>query len=63
MSMDTIPLRDATRAFRAEVLEAARKLQPIGGEAKLGFHIFAAEASLGGSCKSADERTQKVKLL
>jgi hypothetical protein len=34
-----------------------------GGEAKLGFHIFAADATLGGSAKGADERTQKVKLV
>jgi hypothetical protein len=34
-----------------------------GGEAKLGFHIFAADATLGGSGKLADERTQKVKFV
>lgn len=82
--MDTIPLRDAIRALRDEIL-AARKdasthevrfeLGPIemefqvvarkelGGEAKLGFHIFAVEATLGGSGKGADERTQKVKFV
>jgi Trypsin-co-occurring domain 2 len=82
--MDTIPLRDAIRALRAEILEARRdastegvrfELGPIemefqvvarkeiGGEAKLGFHIFVAEATLGGSGKGADERTQKVKFV
>jgi hypothetical protein len=35
----------------------------IGGEAKLGFHIFGAEASLGGSGKGANEQTQKVKFV
>ncbi len=35
----------------------------IGGEAKVGFHIFAAEASVGVSGKGADERTQKVKFV
>jgi hypothetical protein len=32
------------------------------GDAKIGFHILAAEATIGGSGKGADERTQKVKL-
>jgi hypothetical protein len=35
----------------------------FGGDAKLGFHIFAAEATLGGSGKGTDERTQKVKFV
>jgi hypothetical protein len=83
-AMDTIPLRDAIRALRGEIL-AAREEAPtqgmrfelgpiemefqivarkeVGGEAKLGFHIFAAEATLGGSAKGADERTQKVKFV
>jgi len=82
--MDTIPLRDAIRTLRSEVLAAREEastqevrfeLGPIemefqvvarkevGGEAKLGFHIFAAEATLGGSAKGADERTQKVKFV
>ena len=81
--MDTIPLRDAIRMLRVEIMAAAEdastqslrfELGPIemefqvvlkkegGGEAKLGFHIFAAEASLGANAKAADERTQKVKL-
>jgi Trypsin-co-occurring domain 2 len=34
-----------------------------GGEAKLGFHIFAADATVGASGKIADERTQKVKIV
>ena len=33
------------------------------GEAKLGFHIFAADATIGASGKIADERTQKVKIV
>jgi hypothetical protein len=82
--MDTIPLRDAIRVLRGEIIAAAEdastqgvrfELGPIemefqvvvkkekGGEAKLGFHIFAAEATLGGSGKGADERTQKVKFV
>jgi hypothetical protein len=35
----------------------------IGGDAKVGFHILAAEATLGGSGKGSDERTQKVKFV
>jgi Trypsin-co-occurring domain 2 len=35
----------------------------IGGEAKLGFHIFSVEATVGGSGKGGDERTQKVKFV
>ncbi len=31
----------------------------FGGDAKLGFHIFVAEATLGGSGKGSDERTQR----
>jgi hypothetical protein len=82
--MHTIPLRDAIRALRVEIMAAAEdsstqalrfELGPVemefqvvarketGGEAKLGFHIFAAEATLGGSGKGSDERTQKVKLV
>lgn len=82
--MDTIPLREAVQALRAEIMAAAEdaslqevrfEVGPIemefqvvakkekGGEAKLGFHIFAAEATLGGSAKGANERTQKVKLV
>jgi hypothetical protein len=82
--MDTIPLEDAIRALRAEILAAREdasteevrfELGPIemefqvvarkefGGEAKLGFHIFVAEATVGGSGKSTDERTQKVKFV
>lgn len=82
--MDTIPLQDAIRALRAEILAARKEaliqevrfeLGPIemefqvvarkevGGEAKFGFHIFAAEATLGGSGKGTDERMQKVKFV
>ena len=82
--MDTIPLRDAIRGLRGEIMAAAEdastqavrfELGPIemefqvvvkkekGGEAKLDFHIFAADATLGGSGKGADERTQKVKFV
>ena len=35
----------------------------LGGEAKLGFHIFVADATVGGSGKGAAERTQKVKFV
>src|SRR5271170_6423669 len=83
-SMETIPLRDAIRVLRSEILAAREdgsteevrfELGPIemefqvvarkefGGEAKLGFHIFVAEATLGGSGKGRDERTQKVKFV
>ncbi len=82
--MDTIPLRDAIRMLRGEIIAAAEdastqavrfELGPIEmefqvvakkeqeGEAKLGFHIFVAEATVGGSGKGADERTQKVKFV
>jgi hypothetical protein len=82
--MDTIPLRDAIRGLRSEILAAREaasteevrfELGPIemefqvvarkegGVEGKLGFHIFAVEATLGGSGKVADERTQKVKFV
>jgi Trypsin-co-occurring domain 2 len=33
------------------------------GSAKVGFHIFAAEAELGAGGKGVDERTQRVKLV
>lgn len=82
--MDTIPLRDAIRALREEIMAAredaitqamqfemgpiemefqvvARK--EVEGKAKLGFHIIAAEATLGGSGKGTDERTQRVKFV
>src|SRR5271167_1927174 len=82
--METVPLRDAIRALRVEIMEAAEEastqtvrfeLGPIelefqvvakqekGVHGKIGFHIFAAEATLGGSGKGADERTQKVKVV
>ena len=82
--MDTIPLRDAIRALREEILaargEAANRevrfeLGPIemefqvvarregSGDAKFGFHIFGVEATLGGSGKIQNERTQKVKFV
>ena len=82
--MDTIPLQDAIRALRAEILAAHAEgsteeirfeLGPIemefqvvarreiGAEAKLGFHIFAVEATLGGGGKGTDEGTQKVKFV
>ena len=82
--MEMIPLQDAIRVLRSEILAAREEAsaqevrfelgsiemefqvvarKEVGGEAKLGFHIFAAEATLGGSGKGADERTQKVKLV
>jgi AMMECR1 domain-containing protein len=86
--MKTVPLRDAIRALRTEIVEAAKdaatenvrfELGPIDLEfqvvakteigsdakigAKVGFHIFTAEAALGGSGKGADEATQKVKVV
>lgn len=82
--METIPLRDAVQALRAEILSAAEaasaqavrfELGPIemefqvvakregGGDAKLGFHIFTADASLGANAKAASERTQRVKFV
>jgi hypothetical protein len=82
--METIPLREAVRALRAEIMTVAEdastqavrfelgtiemEFQVVakkekGGEAKLGFHIFAAEATLSGSGKGGDERTQKVKFV
>jgi len=33
------------------------------GKAKIGFHIFGAEASVGGTGGRGDERTQTVKLV
>ena len=33
----------------------------VGG--KVNFHIFSAEASIGGNVKGSDDRTQKVKLV
>jgi len=80
--MDTIPLRDAIRTLRAEILSATEDAanqalrfqmgpiemefqvvakREIGGDAKLSFHIFVADASVGGSGKGANEQTQKVK--
>src|ERR1700742_432075 len=80
----TIPLRDAVRALRVEIMRAAEdastqavrfevnaiemEFQVVakregGGEAKLGFHIFAADASVGASGKLASEQTQKVKFV
>jgi hypothetical protein len=82
--METIPLRDAIRGLRSEILAAREQasteevrfeLGPVemefqvvarkegGLEGKLGFHIFGVEATLGGSGKGADERTQKVKFV
>jgi hypothetical protein len=82
--METIPLRDAIRVLRSEILAAREEAateevrfelgpvemefqvvarKEVGGEAKLGFHIFVAEATLGGSGKGTDERTQKVKFV
>jgi hypothetical protein len=77
---ETIPLRDAIRALRVELLEAVEEastqavrfelgtveleFQVVArrekeGKAKIGFHIFGAEASIG----RGDERTQTVKLV
>src|SRR4051812_21669092 len=82
--METVPLGDAIRALRVEIMEAADdastqavrfELGPIelefqvvakqekGRETKLGFHILAANATVGGSGKGANEHTQKVKLV
>jgi hypothetical protein len=81
--MEDIPLGDAIRALRVEILEAVEnaedqtvkfKLGPIdvefqvvakretGGGGKIGFHLFGAEASLDGSVRGGNERTQKIKL-
>ena len=81
---DTIPLRDAIRALRVELLEAVEEastqvvrfelgsveleFQVVArregeGKAKIGFHIFGAEASIGGTGGRSDERTQTVKLV
>jgi hypothetical protein len=58
----------STQSVRFELGSIEMEFQVVakrekGGEAKLGFHIFAADATLGGSAKGADERTQKVKLV
>ena len=58
----------STQAVRFELGSIEMEFQvvarkEVGGEAKFGFHIFAADATLGGSGKSADERTQKVKFV
>jgi hypothetical protein len=85
---ETIPLRDAIRALRVEIVEAAEEastqavrfeLGPVELEfhvvaktekssdaklsAKIGFHILSAEAGVSNGGKSADERTQRVKLV
>jgi hypothetical protein len=86
--MRTIPLRDALRALRAEVVEAANEASnenvrfdlesielefqvvattEIGADAKVGakidFHIFSADATLGTGGKGVDERMQNVKIV
>jgi hypothetical protein len=58
----------STQAVRFELGPIEMEFQvvarkEVGGEAKLGFHILAAEATIGGSGKGADERTQKVKIV
>ncbi len=81
--MEPVSLRDAIRALRVEIMEAAEdastqavrfELGPIemefevvakrerGVEGKIGFYIFAADTSIGGSGKATNELTQKVKL-
>jgi hypothetical protein len=81
--MEPVPLRDAIRALRVEIVEAAEdastqpvrfELGPIEMEfsviakrereveGKIGFYIFVADTSVGGSGKATDELTQKVKL-
>jgi hypothetical protein len=81
---ETVPLRDAIRALRVELLEAVEdastqavrfelgtielEFQVVArrekeGKAKIGFHIFGAEASVGGTGGRGDERTQTVKLV
>jgi hypothetical protein len=81
--MDTIPLREAIRALRSEILKAVEEsvqevrfeLGPIemefqvvirkelDGEAKLGLHVFAVQAEVGGGGKRSDETMQKVKFV
>ena len=58
----------STQSVRFELSSIEMEFQVVakregGAEAKLGFHIFAADATLGGSGKIADERTQKVKIV
>ena len=58
----------STQAVRFDVGPIEMEFQVVvkkelGGEAKLGFHIFVADATVGGSGKGADERTQKVKFV
>ena len=58
----------STQTIRFELGSIEMEFQVVakregGGEAKLGFHIFTADASIGGSGKLASESTQKVKLV
>jgi Trypsin-co-occurring domain 2 len=62
----------STQAIRFELGQIELEFQVVaksekGAEGKLGgkidFHIFSVDASLGGSGKLADERTQKVKFV
>jgi len=85
---ETIPLRDAVRALRNEIMAAAKaasteavrlelgqielEFQVVAKietgadgklDGKIDFYIFSVDASLGGSGKLAQERTQKVKFV
>jgi hypothetical protein len=58
----------STQAIRFELGPIEMEFQVVvtkeaGGEAKLGFQIFGAGATLGASGKGTDERTQKVKVV
>jgi Trypsin-co-occurring domain 2 len=58
----------STQSVRFELGPIEMEFQVVvkkegGGEAKLGFHILAADATLGGSGKLASEGTQKVKFV
>jgi hypothetical protein len=58
----------STQAVRFELGSIEMEFQVVvkregGGNVKLGFHIFAADAAIGASGKIADERVQKVKIV
>ncbi len=58
----------STQSVRFELGSIEMEFQVVakregGGDAKLSFHILAADATLGGSGKVASEATQKVKFV
>jgi hypothetical protein len=58
----------STQSVRFELGSIEMEFQVVvkregGGEAKLGFHILAADATLSGSGKLASEGTQKVRFV